>query len=309
MPFRSPDSDFLRTLAIGIVDAGNSIIEVDRAAEVNVGEGHRSIQTQADKNSAYIIIETLSGFPEARILCEDPSADMRVVSRETGSQILSGPCGCVVDPLDGTTLFAGGYPDWSVGAGTMTDGRLDGSAIFAPQANGGTLCVSSGTEGVFVSEGFGPFDAVKRLSPVDRKKSVILRGVDTELYAKVLGIMPNVAANVRGVYTQGSGLFGLMSLILGRAAAIIQTPQKAWDWVPAYHALTRVGGVFRFFRICDGDLVTIVSFDKYAFDYAKANRLGFIAGEPGAVDWLFDLLPRSGWERCNPETVQASSIA
>lgn len=209
----------------------------------------------------------------------------------------------VIDPLDGTTRFAGKYPDWCVAAGSIRKGAFDGSVITAPDANGGTACFSAGEMGVFLMEKLDPPIRIMHVREQSAKSSIILRGVDTELYANVVNLMPRIAASVRAVYTEGSGLFGLMSVALGRAAAIIQTPQKAWDWAPAYHALTSVGGVFRFFRLNGGDLIPVKDYGFEAFNYKKEHRLGFVAGEPGMADKLFALLPKTDWERHDPDTI------
>jgi hypothetical protein len=67
--------------------------------------------------------------------------------------------------------------------------------------------------------------------------------------------------------------------------------------------VTSLGGVFRFFRLKDGDLIPVERYDERAFKAGKENRLGFVAGEPGIVDKLFALLPKTGWERHDPDTI------
>ena len=115
--------------------------------------------------------------------------------------------------------------------------------------------------------------------------------------------MPEIAANVRAKYDVGSGLFGLMSVALGRAQVIVQTPQKAWDWVQGYRAILDTGNVFHFFRLKDGNLIPVEHYDFEAFCFASEHRLGFIAGEPALAQKLFDKLPKTGWARVRPDTV------
>lgn len=290
-----------RVLVRAIRDAGNKIKFLSRDAGTKPGEGHRSITTESDnKVSQPHILRAFEAFPEMKFLCEEASDDPRVV-RENFHELFSGTS-AVIDPLDGTTLYAHGFPEWCVGGGLVENGKITTSVITAPQANGGMFLFSHRGEVYFSEEGRRPV-MVPHLMPRAERASVILRGVDTELYANVVRVMPKIAASVRAIYTVGSGHFGLMAVALGRASAIIQTPQKTWDWVPGYHAVTSVGGVFRFFRLDNGKLIPLDSFDEKAFSAKKENRLGFIAGEPGAVEKLFKLLPRSGWERHDPDTL------
>ncbi len=294
---------FTDQLARAIYQAGEKAKNAGREAEVKTGDGHRSIITQAHTISNQHILDSLADYPNAKFLCEEESGDSRTLSRNNPQGLLSSENAAVIDSLDGTTRFAGRYPDWCVAGGSLHGNRITSSCIFAPEANGGTKLQSSDTMRVAWSEGSSRNQPLKQISSQPTAECVILRGVDTELYANMLAIMPKIAASARAVYTEGSGLFGLTWVALGRAAAIIQTPQKAWDWVPAYHALTTLGGVFQFFRLIASKLVPVNNYDFAAFTYKKENRLGFVAGEPDIVEKLFNLLPRTGWERHDPDTI------
>jgi len=280
---------------------GLAIKGVPREATIKVGEGHRSIITKADAFSNESVFGSLANFSNLRILCEEEISDERAISKENPVGIFNGQR-VVFDPLDGSTLFARHDPEWCIGAGLFEEGTATATVITTPQANGGTTLFSfDGT--VHVMEGSGDVKTVGAMVEKPLKECTILRGVDTELYANVLTIMPKVAASVRAVDMKGSGHYGLMSVALGRADAIIQTPQKPWDWAPAYHAVTTAGGVFQFFRLKDGVLIPVDSYDERAFKAGKENRLGFVAGESSLVERLFSLLPRSGWERHDPDTI------
>ncbi len=294
---------FQSGLIQSVVEAGELAKRIDRGAHVKAAEGHRSVVTEADLVSNEHILSSLAHCPDAKFLCEEGSRDKRVLPREFPDGLLDAAQAAVIDSLDGTARFSDKYPDWFVAGSSMTNGILDGSAITAPDANGGTACFSTGELGVCLTEKLGRPAEVPKLRPKPVTSCIILRGVDTELYGNVTKLMPKLAASARAVYTEGSGLFGLMAVTLGRAAAIIQTPQKAWDWAPAYHMLTSAGGVFRFFRLNNGNLIPVEHNDFDAFIYKKENRLGFVAGESGMVDKLFVLIPKTEWERHDPDTI------
>jgi myo-inositol-1(or 4)-monophosphatase len=291
-----------QTLMRSVYASGARIKELPRSAEIKAGEGHRSIITRADSSSNSSILGSFGKNVHIRFLCEEEAPnDPRVLSKEAPKGIFTGSV-ALVDPLDGTTLFASYFPEWCVGAALLEDGIITTNVITAPEANGGTMLFGYGSE-VYLMEKGMPIGRAIRIIERPLDQSVILRGVDTELYGNVTSMMPKIAASVRAAYTMGSGHFGLMSVAFGRAAAIIQTPQKPWDWAPGYQLVTALGGVFRFFRLKDGNLIPVEHYDERAFKAGKENRLGFIAGGPSVVDRLFALLPKTGWERHDPDII------
>ena len=285
------------------IRAGALLKNAPRNAVAKIGEGHRSVITEGDKKSQREILSVCSKLSEAKFLCEEDSNDPRVLPREISREDLHGTI-LVVDPVDGTVRFAGGYPDWTIGIGKICSGAIVSGIIFAPAANGGMLLFSEVGHGVFLYEqGSCKKVPIRPAAGTPMESSVVLFGVDASLYPNLARLVPKITVNVLGKYDVGSGLFGLMMVALGRAQAVVQTPQKAWDWVPAYRAIINTGNVFRFFRLKNGKLIPEEWYDFEAFSYAPKHRLGFVAGEPALVKKLFDKLPKSGWARINPESV------
>lgn len=288
------------TLVNAICESGQLVRGLSRKAEAKAGESHRSIVTPAKKASQELILKSFPQSCDLKFLAEeDPdkeSPDPRLLSNKDPQGIFKGDV-VVVDPLDGTSVFSSRHSsDWCVGGAVMHNGEVVSNIVTAPKANGGMVLFSAKKLVLFSEDGSIP-RTVDQLRAKPHSETMILRGTDTELYANLLEMMPDVAANFLGVDTKGSGHFGLMDVALGRAGAIIQTPQKVWDWAPLYHAVTTVGGVFRFFRLVNNELVKVDAFDERAFSSPRENRLGFIAGEPTLVDELFKDLPQKGWKR------------
>ena len=87
-------------------------------------------------------------------------------------------------------------------------------------------------------------------------------------------------------------------------------PQKSWDWAGAFRAVLETGRTVSFFRLLPDPsaqksdmLVEVDGYDFDAFRYAKQHRLGFVAGEPDMVRRIMEQMPRTGYNRTNPETV------
>jgi myo-inositol-1(or 4)-monophosphatase len=78
--------------------------------------------TDADRASEALIVERIrAAFPSASILGE-----------ETGTHAGAGDERFIVDPLDGTTNYAHGYPLFCVSIGYERAGVLEAGAVYAP---------------------------------------------------------------------------------------------------------------------------------------------------------------------------------
>lgn len=282
--------------------AGEAAKKERREFQVKSGEGHRSGATEGDATAQALLTDSLhSMFPSAAFLCEEDTAHAQALDKTNPKGLFSNVA-YVIDPIDGTTPYASRLGDWCVGCGVMISGVLKTSVIYAPEVNGGMLVVGDRGGKVVVMDGTRVSEIT--VTPPPAAKSIVYVGVDTLLYPSVTAALPEIAANVRGVYVAGSGILALARVACGRAQAVIQTPQKAWDWAAAYAAVLASGNVMRFFRLKDGTRVPIEHYNFDAFCYLpKENRLGFVAGVPDLVDRIWNLLPAEGWSRQNPDII------
>jgi len=297
----------VKSLAFALAEAGEAVKCLPRSLLAKGREGHRGGTTQGDKLSGEVIVDRLSKtLIGARILSEEESGYRLALDPINPRGIFEEDIVVIIDPIDSTLRYGGDIGNWSISAGLMTKGTLVGSVIYAPALNDGFMLIAEANRGVWASEWGREFKMTT--SPEEDpqfKNSIVLLGVDTLLYQNLLVIVPEIARNVRGVLTTGSGALGLAFLAAGRVHAVIQTPQKVWDWTGAYAANHENGSVFRFFRISDsGTLVPVEEYDFKSFCLIpKTNRLGFVAGTPQLVKKIWELLPKNDWKDLNPDTV------
>ena len=302
----------LKILAEAIIEAGEKIKLVPRVAKVKAGEGHRSVSTDGDEKAQEIIIDRLAaGIPGVRILCEEDSKNPAVLPKNDPRGILeSGSVVAIIDPVDSTLRYSNDTGGWSVVGGIMEGGVFVGSVLYAPGVNDGFLLVGEIGNQVWVYEWDHKlsFYSAQTIPLLPASKSTVLAGVDTLLYDNFTQILPTIAANVKGVLTTGSGALGLAWLACGRAQAVIQTPQKAWDWAGMYAAVVASSCSFIFFRISEkGGLVPVDDFDYEAFCLMpKSNQLGFVAGRGDLAAKIWNLFPKTGWSRVDPDTVSGN---
>ncbi|OGG72646.1 hypothetical protein A3A38_00195 [Candidatus Kaiserbacteria bacterium RIFCSPLOWO2_01_FULL_53_17] len=297
-----------------VVSAGSSIKELERTFEVKEGQSHRSGITSGDVRAQEILFENIRhAFPEACILSEEGGmGGGNVLNINNPEGILEMPAVVVMDPIDGTAVYTNKSGTWSVGAGFMRSGEFVGSAFHAPGLNGGMTVTAEKGKGVYIAE----WGAKKpeRIEPLRestaRKNAVVAMGVDATLHQPLMSAVPPIASQIRAWTLANSGLLALAQVATGRLQAVVQTPQKPWDWAPMYRAVLESGRVFKFFRLVpdtdanDGTsrLVPVAEYDERSFSVAsRENRLGFVAGEPEIAEWLFGQLPKNGWSVRRPD--------
>ncbi|OGG58859.1 hypothetical protein A2765_00570 [Candidatus Kaiserbacteria bacterium RIFCSPHIGHO2_01_FULL_56_24] len=297
----------MRKLLGAVVSSGTAVKEMERRFSVKEGEGHRSGVTSGDMLAQEVIFKNIAAaLPDAKILSEEGAGQRNVFDVNDPKGILEGPDVVIIDPIDGTAPYANKLGTWCVGAGLMRYGELVGSAIYAPALNGGMSLVAEEGRGTYVSE-WGA-KTPEHIQPLREhtalRDCIVAMGVDSSLHRPLMSIVPDISPDIRAWTLANSGLLALAQVATGRLQAVIQTPQKAWDWAPAYRAVLESGMVFKFFRLVpdtetnDGTckLIPIENYDDTAFaSTPKENRLGFVAGEPGVAAWLFEKLPKTGW--------------
>src|SRR5271168_1464644 len=113
--------------------------EFDRPKEISY-KGEIDIVTESDKRSEALIVGRLrSEFP-----------DHAIVAEEGGTGAAAGAKYCWhVDPLDGTTNFAHGYPCFAVSIGLLEDGEPLAAVVLNPVSD--ELFTAARGEGAYLN--------------------------------------------------------------------------------------------------------------------------------------------------------------
>ena len=112
--------NFLDT-AIAIAQEAGQILMAHRGVGFEL-KGAHDLVTAADRASETLIVRRLrEAFPTHGIIAE-----------EGGRAELSAPLRWYVDPLDGTTNFAHGYPMWNVTLGLAKNNEMIAGVVFDP---------------------------------------------------------------------------------------------------------------------------------------------------------------------------------
>jgi myo-inositol-1(or 4)-monophosphatase len=185
--------------------------------------------SEADMASEKVILEAVAeNFPEHRVLSEESGWSSDDTSAPTW----------IVDPLDGTTNFVHGIPQFAVSIGVAVRGKVEFGVIFDPCKNdvftaargrgarwNGTRCQVSdrqGLEGALIATGF-PFKAHRLLDPY-------------------LAIFKDVFLRCKAIRRPGAAALDLAYTACGLFDGFFEFQLSAWDAAAGSVLVEEAGG-------------------------------------------------------------------
>jgi myo-inositol-1(or 4)-monophosphatase len=202
--------------------------------------------------------------PEAGILAEESGASAAANARVT----------FVVDPLDGTTNFLHGYPEYACSVGVVVDGTPTAGVIIDVALNETFTAHVGG--GAFVN------GAPIRVSPIEDPKLALIgtgfpfsRMEDVDPYTRQLA---QVMRGTAGVRRAGAAALDLASVAAGRFEAFWETVLSPWDIAAGIVLVREAGGIVT-------DLTGAP---------CPVARTGVVAGNPAIHAWLQQQLQVNG---------------
>jgi myo-inositol-1(or 4)-monophosphatase len=149
----------------------------------------------------------------------------------------------VVDPLDGTTNFLYGFPQWAVSVALEdAEGGLVG-VVFDPVRGE----MFSAERGAGARLNGSP---LRMAAPADLASALLATGFgyDAERRSKQARVLAGVLPRVRDIRRAGAAALDLCWLAAGRVDAYYERGLNAWDWAAARLIVSEAGG-----RVADLD--------------------------------------------------------
>jgi myo-inositol-1(or 4)-monophosphatase len=256
------------------LEAARSGASVIRAATAGRGKlvweskGRSDFVSEVDKASERAITDVIRRrLPEARVLGEELSP----------LQISTQGVVVIADPLDGTTNFLHGYPEYSVSIAIARDGALCAAVVlnvargeeFTASRGGGAFLdgkpirVSSLREPARALVGTGfPFKNIEKLPGYLEQFSLVMRGT-------------------AGIRRAGSAALDMSNVACGRFDAFWELVLAPWDVAAGILLVQEAGGVV-------SDL---------AGNPAPLAAGAFVAGNPAMHAWLLQTVRRANMTR------------
>ena len=169
-----------------------------------------------DKTAESIIVETLlEAYPQHKITAEEggslgnPKAEYE----------------WIIDPLDGTTNYLHGHPQYAVSMALLYKGQIQEALVYAPERN--DLYMASRGKGALLND-----RRIRVSNRIELNQCLIGTGfpvVDQSIADTYLAILKDIMAKTAGARREGAASLDLCSLAAGRFDAFFEFNLKPWD--------------------------------------------------------------------------------
>ncbi len=249
-----------------------------RAADYLRGAARPAVHTWTEKSQHDFVTEVdraAEALIAEAIMLEAPESV--IVGEELSPQrVARGELVWIVDPLDGTTNFLHGYPQYAVSIGCMVDGKLAAGVIH-------DVCRKRTYRAI---RGGGAFEEDTRLS-VSAVTEPRLALIGTGFPFKALNLLhvylaqfAAVSGAASGIRRAGAAALDLADVAAGRLDGFWELQLAPWDIAAGTLLIREAGG--------------IVTRPTGAADVLSNESNGsIVAGNAAMHRWLIDLLRKS----------------
>lgn len=198
-------------------------------------KGELDLVTDADEAAEQHILQLIrTHFPQDAILSE-----------EKGSQPMpDAEYEWIIDPLDGTTNFAQGFPHFAVSIGIRRAGQLYAGCIFDPMK--GEFFKAIRGEGAFLN---GELIQVGRITQL--RDAVVVTGFPYDRRSRLpelLGRVERVLNQALGLRRLGAACLDLAYVAAGRLPVFYEDSLNPWDIAAGILLVEEAGGVVLDFK-------------------------------------------------------------
>lgn len=207
-------------------------ILLDKLGKITVSKkGDINLVTEADLASEKHILEKIrSRYPKHSILAEESGESLAVVDGDTRWK-------WIIDPLDGTTNYAHGYPCFCVTIALEHDGEIVVGVTYDPTRN----------ETFSAEKGQGASLDNKRIRVSDTEKlseSLIVTGFPYDIAQRenFAGHLTQMLLRSRGIRRDGSAAIDMAYVACGRFDGFWEEGLNPWDVAAGLLFIQEAGG-------------------------------------------------------------------
>ena len=191
-------------------------------------KSHGDFVTEVDRAAEQVIMQTLlEAYPDHAILAE-----------ESGTHGESEHL-WIIDPLDGTTNFLHGFPQFAVSIALQHKGILTQAVIYDPVRN--ELFTATRGRGAYLND--KRIRVTKRLHMADALIGTGFPYTNFQHMDAYLAILRDVMQQSSGLRRPGSAALDLAWMAAGRYDGFFETGLKPWDIAAGCLLITEAGGM------------------------------------------------------------------
>ncbi len=231
-------------LLVIALEAARAAAEVIRTAEPRVRDivwrekGATDFVSEVDLGAEQRIFEVVRRrLPHAGFLSEETAATIAPEQQNAGVIF-------VIDPLDGTTNFLHGYPEYAVSIGVLVEGTLAAGVVLDVPAG---ECFTATAGGGAQLNG-----APIRVSAIDNPQRALFGTgfpfVRHEEIAPYVAQLGRVMAGASGVRRAGAAALDLASVACGRFEGFWEMKLSPWDIAAGMLLVREAGGIVTTFE-------------------------------------------------------------
>lgn len=186
--------------------------------------------SSVDREAEAILVEAIKeSYPHHKITCEE--------SGSYGKQ--NAEYEWIIDPLDGTTNFLHGHPQYAVSMALLHKGVLQEALVYAPERN--DLYMASRGKGALLND-----RRIRVSNRIELNRCLIGTGfpvVDQSMMDKYLALLKEFLAKTAGGRREGAASLDLCAVACGRLDGFFEFNLKPWDIAAGALIVQEAGGI------------------------------------------------------------------
>lgn len=193
-------------------------------------KAHNDFVSDVDRHAEEILVNAiLEAYPHHRIVCEE--------SGVLGNQ--QSDFEWIIDPLDGTTNYLHGHPQYAISMALLEKGVLKEALVYAPERN--DLYTASRGQGALLND-----RRIRVSSRFELPHCLIGTGfpvVEQSMMDTYLAILRTFLEKTAGARREGAASLDLCSLATGRFDGFFEFNLKPWDIAAGALIVQEAGGI------------------------------------------------------------------
>ncbi len=192
-------------------------------------KGHNDFVSEADRAAEAAVIEVIHRhYPDHAILAEESGL------RGDSDTVW------VIDPLDGTTNFLHGFPQFCVSVAVRVRGRTEAAAVYDPMRQ--ELFAAARGGGATLDDRKIRVSGRRDLEHALIGTGFPFRQTDSDM-GPYLAMLGKVVRNTAGVRRPGAAALDLCYVAAGRLDGFWESGLKAWDLAAGAMIIREAGGI------------------------------------------------------------------